>query len=131
VRLNPDRLLTFANIGAYLISLGLPAAIFLLKTPSSSLPRALIAIISGWVGMVVYITYVLNRVNIAASHAAGEHFPEARFDNNTTAAALIAGWLGPSLAVGIVAVARWTVGRMAASMTARTPNKSLERTREG
>jgi hypothetical protein len=48
-----------------------------------------------------------------------------RFDNNTTAVALIAGWLAPSLAVGIVAVSRWGLRRVAASMNARVSNKSL------
>jgi hypothetical protein len=129
--LTPERLLTLVNIGGLLPAVALPVAIFLSPLPRSTLGRVCLAVALGWVAVVLYAGFVVNPVGIAAGHAAGEHFPEARYDNNTIASALIAGWLAPLLSIGVVALVRRVLSRKAASLGERTPNKSLERTREG
>jgi hypothetical protein len=123
-------MLTLVNIGGLLLAFALPAAIFLLPRPRHAVPRAVIAVILGWVVAVLYAGLVVNPVGVSAGHAAGEHFPEARFDNNTIASAILGGWLAPLLSIGVVAVTKRVFFRKAASLDERTPNKSLERTRE-
>ena len=124
-------MLTLVNISGLLLAIAIPVAIFLLPRPQSALARAAIGIVLAWVAAVLYAGLVVNPAGIEAGHAAGEHFPEARYDNNTIASALLSGWLVPLLSVGVVAVIRRVLFRKAASLDERTPNKSLERTREG
>ena len=62
---------------------------------------------------------------------AGAHFPENSYDNNTTSFALFFGWLGPTILVAIMATFRAIRKNVGLRSTERTPNKSLERTREG
>jgi hypothetical protein len=129
--LTPERILTLVNIGGLLLALAMPVAIFLLPRPRSAVARAAIAIVLAWVASVLYAGLVVNPAGIAAGHAAGEHFREARYDNNTIASAILGGWLAPLLSIGAVAVIRRLLFQKAASLDERTPNKSLERTREG
>jgi hypothetical protein len=124
-------MLTLVNIGGLLLAIAMPVAIFLLPRPRSALARAAIAIVLAWVAAVLYAGLVVNPTAIEAGHAAGEHFPEARYDNNTIASAILGGWLFPLLSVGAVAIIRRILFRKAAPLGERTPNKSLERTREG
>jgi hypothetical protein len=128
--LTPETLLTVVNVGGLVLAFALPAAVFLLPWPKSALVRVLIAVALGWVTSVLYAGLVVNPVGIAAGHAAGEHFPESRYDNNTIASAIVGGWLAPLFAIGIVAGVRRMFFRKAASIEERTPNNSLERTRE-
>jgi len=94
------------------------------------LVRVLIAVAVSWIVAVLYAGLVVNPVGIAAGHAAGEHFPEARYDNNTIASAILGGWLAPLVAIGIVVAVKRLFFRKAAPLDERTPNTSLERTRE-
>jgi hypothetical protein len=43
-----------------------------------------------------------NPAGIAAGHALGQDFPEARYDNNTSSIAIMFGWLGPTVLVVVV-----------------------------
>jgi len=106
VRLPPVHLVSLVEIGHFLLALGLPLAIFFLRSPRSTPGRACLAVGVAWVAGIVYAAFVENPAGIAAGHAAREHFPEARFDNNTIASAIAGGWVIPVLVVGIAALAR-------------------------
>src|SRR5688500_9663458 len=99
-------MLTLVNISSLVLAIAIPVAIFLLPRPRSALARAAIGFVLAWVAAVLYAAVVVNPAGIEAGHAAGEHFPEARYDNNTIASALLGGWLVPLLSVGVVAVIR-------------------------
>ena len=104
--MSSDRLLSLVSIGGVLVAVVLPVAVFLFRAPSNALARAALAVAVGWASLILYVTFVENPAGVAAGRAAGEHFPESRFDNNTTASAMVAGWMAPLLAVGIVALVK-------------------------
>jgi hypothetical protein len=87
------------------------AAIFLLNRPRRSIVRALLAVSVAWMTDIAFTAFFYNPAGIAAGHAAGAHFPEARFDNNTIATAIIGGWFFPSLVVAVLALWRRTQSR--------------------
>jgi acid phosphatase family membrane protein YuiD len=93
--------------------------------------RGLLAIASAWVIGIAYTIYVYNPAGTEAARYAGVHFPENHFDNNTIGAALLGGWLAPAIAVAIVGGIVTIRDRVALRREERTPNKSLERTRQG
>jgi len=129
--LTPDRILTIVNVGYFVLAFAVPVGIFLLPRPRNEFGRAAIALIFTWAATVFYAGLVVNPVGIAAGHAVGEHFPEARYDNNTIASAMIGGWLAPLISIVAVAIIRRARVQKSAPLDERTPNKSLERTREG
>ena len=82
------------NIGPILITLSV-----LIITPKklNYLLRALAAIILAWIFIVLFTIYVYNPVGVEMGHEEGMHFPENRFDNNTIASTVLAGWVNPTL----------------------------------
>ena len=113
---------------------GLPyvvaGAVFMLRRPEHALARGILAVVAAWLVQVAYTMFLYNPAGIAAGHAAGAHFPENSYDNNTTSVALFLGWLGPAILVAIMATFRAIRKNVGLRPTERTPNKSLERTRE-
>jgi hypothetical protein len=71
-----------------------------------------LAIIAGWLAFVLMTALVYYPAGIAFGHAAGEPFPEARFDNNTVAAAFLSGWIYPALMCLVVGVVRMISARI-------------------
>jgi hypothetical protein len=78
-----------SSLAILILRLGKPQLLF---------ARYLLAVLAAWLFNLFYVIYVYNPAGIAYGHALGEHFPENRFDNNTAALALTAGWVYPSIA---------------------------------
>lgn len=74
---------------------------WLLPRPANNWARASVAILGGWALFILYTIHAYNPVGIAAGLAQGLDSPEAHFDNNTIAVALVAGWLYPAAAVAL------------------------------
>jgi len=129
--LSPDTIFKFAEAGQGLVTYGLAVLLFCLRRPNSRLLRGLLAVLAAWVASVVYTIYVYNPAGIAAGHYNGVHFPESNYDNNTVAVALMAGWIGPAIIISIMGAFRAMRDDVGLRTAERTPNKSLERTREG
>jgi len=104
----PEVIYTIASIGQFTVPCTVSAAIFLLNRPRSSFVRAVLAIIVAWAADIAFTAFFYNPAGIAAGHAAGVHFPEARFDNNTIGTAILEGWLLPLLVVVLLALWRCT-----------------------
>jgi Mn2+/Fe2+ NRAMP family transporter len=130
VRLPPDTIFTIAKAGGVLATVGLALVLFTRGRPASRWLRGLLAVIAAWVVGIAYTIYVYNPAGTQAARYAGVHFPENHYDNNTVAVALLGGWLAPAIAVGVVAAILAIRDRIAARAKGRTPNTSLERTRE-
>jgi hypothetical protein len=88
------------------VPISITGALFVMPRPRRASLRALLAILAGWIAFVLMAVLVYNPARIAFSHAAGEHFPEARFDNNTIATAVLGGWVYPALMCLVVALVR-------------------------
>jgi len=131
VRLPPDTIFTVAKVGHVLVTVGLALLLFTRSWPANRWLRGLLAVAAAWISGIVYTIYVYNPAGTEAARYRGLHFPENHFDNNTVAAALLAGWLTPAIAVAVVGGILKIRDRVAARAQGRTPNTSLERTREG
>jgi hypothetical protein len=87
-----------AQFGRFVAPIALAVVLLRLAKPRRFFLRYLWAVFVAWLFNLFYVIYVYNPAGIAYGHALGEHFPENRFDNNTTAVALMAGWVYPSIA---------------------------------
>ena len=126
----PDTVFTIVQAGRVLATVGLALVIFQRAQPANRWLRGLIAVVAGWLSAVAYTVYVYNPAGIEAERYFGTHFPENHFDNNTIAVALIGGWIAPTFAVAVFAAVLKFRDWLAARAVQRTPNNSLERTRE-
>ena len=126
----PDTIFTIVKAGGVLATVGLALFLFTRPWPGNRWVRGLLAVASAWVIGIAYTIYVYNPAGTEAARYAGVHFPENHFDNNTIGAALLGGWLAPAIAVAIVGGIFTIRDRVALRREERTPNKSLERTRE-
>ncbi|NOT89975.1 MAG: hypothetical protein HOP03_17615 [Lysobacter sp.] len=70
-----------------------------LRCPRRRGIRAACAVAIAWAGDIIFTLYVYNPAGIAAGHAAGMHFPEGHYDNNTIGVALLGGWFWPMMTV--------------------------------
>jgi hypothetical protein len=129
--LPPDTIFTIAKVGGVLVTVGLALLLFTRSRPKGRWLRGLLAVAAAWVSGIVYTIYVYNPAGTQAGRYAGIHFPESHFDNNTVGAAMLAGWLAPAVAVVLVACLLAIRERVALRRDGRTPNNSLERTRDG
>jgi hypothetical protein len=130
VRLSPNTIFNFAEAGLGLVTYGLAILLFCLKRPSNRFLRGLSAVLLAWGAGIVYTIYVYNPAGIAAGHSSGMEFPEGHYDNNTVAVALMAGWIGPAIILAITGAFQAIRDNVGLRSAERTPNKSLERTRE-
>ena len=73
--------------------------LLLIPRPRRFWVRCLTAVFAGWLCTVLFTTLSYNPSGIAAGHALGQHFPEGRFDNNTSSIAIFFGWLWPAILV--------------------------------
>jgi hypothetical protein len=126
----PDTIFKIAVAGQGLVTYGLAFVLFLLRRPNSRLLRGFLAVLAAWIADVIYTIYVYNPAGIAAGHYNGVHFPEGNYDNNTVAVALMAGWVGPAIVLSIMGAFQAMRDDVGLRSKERTPNKSLERTRE-
>ena len=83
-----------------------------LRFPRNAILRGTFAVLLGWLLSVALHSFAYNPAAIALAHANGEHFPEARFDNNVVAVQILTGWLLPALSVIGVACVRHLMRRM-------------------
>ena len=125
-----ETIFKIVQAGAGLFTYGLAVLLFHLSWPKRPLVRGLLAIAAAWVVGLAYTALVYNPAGIAAGHEAGAHFPENSYDNNTIAVALVGGWIGPSIVIGLMGAFRAMREDVGLRSKERTPNKSLERTRE-
>jgi hypothetical protein len=128
--LPPDTIFTIAKAGGVLATVGLALVLFTRSRPGSRWLRGLLAVAAAWIAGIAYTIYVYNPAGTEAARYAGIDFPENHFDNNTVAVALLGGWLAPAIAVGVLASIFAIRDRLAARAERRTPNTSLERTRD-
>jgi hypothetical protein len=128
--LSPNTIFNFAEAGLGLVTYGLAILLFCLKRPSNRFLRGLSAVLLAWGAGIVYTIYVYNPAGIAAGHSSGMEFPEGHYDNNTVAVALMAGWIGPAIILAITGAFQAIRDNVGLRSAERTPNKSLERTRE-
>ena len=128
--MTPDVTFKIVAAGQGLVTYGLAVLLFCLNRPSSRLLRGLLAVLAAWAMGVFYTIYVYNPAGIAAARFEGVHFPEGIYDNNTVAAALIGGWIGPAILLSLMGAFRAMRDDVGLRSTERTPNTSLERTRE-
>ena len=126
-----ETIFKIAQAGAGLFTYGLAVLLFQLSWPKRALLRGLLAIVAAWVVGILYTALVYNPAGIAAGHEAGADFPENSYDNNTVAVVLIGGWIGPAILIGLMGAFRAMREDVGLRSNDRTPNKSLERTREG
>lgn len=109
--MNPHQLLSFIDaIGILMV----PALVFTclaLPRPRRFWLRGVIAVLANWLSTVLFTAYVYNPAGIAAGHAAGEHFPEGSYDNNTVGIAIFFGWICPTMLVLFVAGIRCAYSR--------------------
>ena len=77
-------------------------AVLALPRPRSFWTRSLLAIAASWLCTVLFMSIVYNPAAISAGNAAGQHFPEASYDNNTVAIAIMFGWFCPSVVVALI-----------------------------
>lgn len=71
-------------------------AVLAIRRPRKFWLRCIIAVLVGWLYTLLFTLFVYNPGGIAAGHALGEHFPENRYDNNTSGIAIVFGWLLPA-----------------------------------
>ncbi len=128
--MSPNTIFNFAEAGLGLVTYGLAILLFCLKRPSNRFLRGLSAVLLAWGAGIVYTIYVYNPAGIAAGHSSGMEFPEGHYDNNTVAVALMAGWIGPAIILAITGAFHAIRDNVGLRSAERTPNKSLERTRE-
>jgi hypothetical protein len=81
-------------------------AVLAIRRPRKFWLRCIIAVLIGWIYTVLFTLFVYNPAGIAAGHALGEHFPENRYDNNTSGIAIVFGWLLPAIYTAAAAVLR-------------------------
>lgn len=101
--MNPDQLLTFVGAIDLLMVPVLVLTCLALPRPHRFWLRGMMAVFVSWLSTVLFTAYVYNPAGIVAGHAAGEHFPEGQYDNNTVGIAILFGWLCPTVLVLIFA----------------------------
>jgi len=78
-------------------------AVLALPRPRRFWIRCQLAILASWLCTIFFMSLIYNPAGIAAGEAAGQHFPEASYDNNTVAIVLMFGWFCPSVVVALIA----------------------------
>lgn len=104
--LTAETIFNVVEAGAGLVTYGLAIILFHLPRPRRHLVRGGLAVAASWVVGIAYTAFVYNPAAIAAARAAGVHFPEGHFDNNTIAVSLVAGWIGPAIILAIMGAFR-------------------------
>ena len=106
-----QQLFQIASFGAVALPLAVAIALTLLPYPRRLFVRGMIAILVAWAISVFYAGLVYNPLGIAAAAAQGVHAPKMRYDNNTIAVQLLAGWIFPAISVLGVCSVRHVVYR--------------------
>lgn len=105
--MNPVSQFSYVDaLGTWLIPI-LVIALLASPRPRRFWIRCVIAVLAGWLCIVLFTLLVYNPSGIAAGHALGQHFPEGRYDNNTAGIAIFFGWLCPTVLVAIFAGIRF------------------------
>lgn len=105
-RVTAETIFNIVGAGSGLVTYGLAIFLFQLPRPRRHLIRGVVAVAASWLVGIAYTAFVYNPAGIAASRAAGLHFPQGHFDNNTIAVSLVAGWIGPAIILGIMGAFR-------------------------
>lgn len=96
----------WVSVAAYVLPCLVAAGLFVWLPVRWFYVRSGIAVFIAWILQVAYTIYVYNPAGIAAGHQQGVHFPENQYDNNTVAAAILAGWLLPLFTVALICAGR-------------------------
>ncbi|MBX3713938.1 MAG: hypothetical protein KF800_18405 [Lysobacter sp.] len=110
--MNPDQLLTFVDAIGLLMVPVLVLTCLALPRPRRFWLRGVMTVFVSWLSTVLFTAYVYNPAGNAAGHAAGKHFPEGQYDNNTVGIAIFFGWLCPTVLVLILAGIRFAMLRI-------------------
>ena len=87
-----------------------PAIVFgvlALPRPQRFWIRCLIAVLASWLCTILFTSFIYNQAGISAGQAAGQHFPEMNYDNNTVGIAIMFGWFYPAILVSVIMVIRY------------------------
>ncbi|WP_226468893.1 hypothetical protein [Luteimonas panaciterrae] len=106
-----QQLFQVADLGSRALSVAVAIALTLLPYPRQLFVRGAIAILVTWAISVFYAGLVYNPLGLAAASAQGIHAPWMRYDNNTIAAQLLAGWVFPAISVLGVCFVRHVICR--------------------
>ena len=113
--MTPQNLFDIVAIGRDALPCIVAGSAVLFPWPKRLPLKVMSAIFAGRVIATAFTIYVYNPAGIAASLAAGAHFPEMQFDNNTIAVAILGGWVYPAAAVAVVLGARSLIRKVRAS----------------
>jgi hypothetical protein len=94
-------------IGFFLLPSLSAVGIAMLPWPRHTAIRVFLAVVVGWLLSVLYTALIYNPAGIAAATSQGVESPEMRYDNNTIATMVMAGWMYPVIALTIFFLARW------------------------
>jgi hypothetical protein len=88
----------FATIVCYSLPVALTILVLLFRWPPNPVVRCALAVSLGWLAWVLLTIFLHNPAGIRAGYEQGLHFPEGRYDNNTSSIALFFGWTIPGAA---------------------------------
>ena len=105
--MNPAAEFDLVNVLGILLVPAVVVAALAFPHPRRLWIRCLIAVIACWLCTIFFTSYVYNPAGIAAGQAAGQHFPEASYDNNTIGIAILFGWFCPAVLVAVIVGIRY------------------------
>lgn len=122
--MTPDARFALASLATQALPLLLAVSMQWLPRPRHAGLRALLAVAAAWTLSVFLASEVYNPAGIDAGHARGEHFPEARYDNNTVVGQMVFGWFGPTVTLLVARIfglwrEAWRTRRARSSAVAR------------
>ena len=104
------------SVGMYALPVALTIAVLLLRRPRNRGLRAFLGVAIAWLSSVLFTAEIYNPVGEAYTAAAfGAEYAFNRFDNNTVAVMILAGWIPPVLTVIIFFGSAWTWRRLRGS----------------
>jgi Na+/proline symporter len=117
----------FEIVGAilWLFPIVLALGIYFAPRPKLAVLRGLLAIFASWIALIAYTIYVYNPAGIAAGHEQGTHFPEGRFDNNTVAVMVLAGWVFPLVSVLFAALVGFASAKLRGKLAPAVAERRL------
>lgn len=115
--MQPQEMFELVSSICFLVPCALSVAVVFVSKLRKLLVRGALAVLVGWTAYVALTIYAYNPVGIAAAAAAGGDSPQMRFDNNTIAVAILAGWLYPAIAVALALATRGLIRTRLADRT--------------
>lgn len=115
--MQPQDLFNLVSILSSLAPCVISVAVLFVPKPRKLRVRGALAVLAGWITHVALTIYAYNPAGIAAAAAVGRDSPQMRFDNNTIAVAILAGWLYPAISVALTLAVRGLIRTRLAGRT--------------